>query len=90
MTPPIGISKSAQMSGYLLRSRSHHRSLRRPDRRRNPLAFLTHPGSQPLLDEPHDSRVGHPMLDELDQPLMTYRVEGKHDTLPTSSAFPSA
>ena len=37
--------------------------------------IFQHAGIQPFLDQPHDAPVGHPMLDELDQPFVGKPIE---------------
>jgi len=37
-------------------------------------ALFQHTGVQPLADQTHDARIGHPVLDELDQPVVLDRV----------------
>ena len=56
----------------------------------HPYSFpiLQHAGVQPLLDQPHDAPIGHPMLDELDQPFVGKPIEGTYDTLPIIRTFP--
>jgi len=56
----------------------------------HPYSFpsLQHAGVQPLLDQPHDALIGHPMLDELDQPFVGKPIEGTYDTLPIIRTFP--
>jgi len=56
----------------------------------HPYSFpiLQHAGPQPFLDEPHDAPIGHPMLDELDQPFVGKPIEGTYDTLPIIRTFP--
>src|SRR6266550_2928554 len=43
----------------------------------HPYSFpiLQHAGVQPFLDQPHDAPIGHPMLDELDQPFVGKPIE---------------
>src|SRR6516164_4748353 len=43
----------------------------------HPYSFpiLQHAGLQPFLDQPHDAPIGHPMLDELDQPFVGKPIE---------------
>ncbi len=53
------------------------------------LPILHHAGVQPFLDEPHDAPICDSMLDELHQPFVRNRIEGKHDTLPIISTFRS-
>src|SRR6266481_5103053 len=47
----------------------------------HPYSFpiLQHAGVQPLLDQPHDALIGHPMLDELDQPFVGKPIEKTFD-----------
>src|SRR5258706_2544411 len=47
----------------------------------HPYSFpiLQHAGVQPLLDQPHDAPIGHPMLDELDQPFVGKPIEKTFD-----------
>ena len=40
-----------------------------------PFPILQHAGVQPFLDQPHDAPIGHPMLDELDQPFVGKPIE---------------
>ena len=62
-------------------------ALRRPPFHSYPFPILQHAGVQPFLDEPHHAPVRNPMLNELHQPFVRYRVEAHHHTLPTSSSF---
>src|SRR5437763_15587950 len=43
----------------------------------HPYSFpiLQHAGIQPFLDERHDAPIGHPMLDERDQPFVGKPIE---------------
>jgi hypothetical protein len=43
----------------------------------HPYSFpiLQHASAQPFLDQPHDAPIGHPMLDELDQPFVGKPIE---------------
>src|ERR1035438_8084296 len=63
--PSSGVTGSRPNPGYLLRSGSHYRSLRRPHRRLRPLAVFRNARLQPFLDQPQHSVVGHSMPHEL-------------------------
>jgi len=41
------------------------------------------------MDQAKYPSVGHPVLNELDHPFVTYVVEGSYDTLPIIRTFPS-
>jgi site-specific DNA recombinase len=75
--------------GCLLRSGSHHRSLRSPYRRLRPFAVFAHSRLQPLLDQADNSLIGDPVLHKPLRPLMAHPVEGNHHTLPTVRTFRS-
>jgi site-specific DNA recombinase len=61
--------------GYLLRSRSHHRALRRPLLRLDQVSIIEHACRQPFGDQPDNSPIANPMFDEADQPLLVNLVE---------------
>jgi hypothetical protein len=42
-------------------------------------AVLQHAGSEPLLDEPHDTPVRDTVLDEADEPFVVQRIEERTD-----------
>ena len=42
---------------------------------------------QPLANQTEDAAVTDPMFDETNQPVVTDRVEGSHDTLPIIRTF---
>src|ERR1700732_1140509 len=64
-------------------------ALGRPFLHPYPLPILQHAGVEPFLDQSHDAPICYPMLDELHQPFVRYRIEGSHDTLPIISTFRS-
>ena len=47
----------------------------------HPYSFpiVQHAGVQPPLDQPHDAPIGHPILDELDQPFVGKPIEKTFD-----------
>jgi hypothetical protein len=55
-----------------------------------PFTVFQHARIEPFLDQVNDAPVGYPMLEKFHQPLVLQRIEGKHDTLPTSTIFQSA
>jgi hypothetical protein len=55
--------------------RAYHGPLWHSDWCLRPLALLRHSGPQPLLDEAEDARIGHAVLEELDEPCVGQRVE---------------
>jgi site-specific DNA recombinase len=61
--------------GYLLRSRSHHRALRRPLLRLDQVSIIEHACRQPFGDQPDNSPIANPMFDEADQPILVNLVE---------------
>jgi len=71
---------------YLLRGSSHARPLRCAFLAGPPPSFLEHAGAQPLSDQAQDPLVRDPVLEELHEPVVIDRIEGRHDTLPTSTA----
>ncbi len=68
-------SRRAGGGGYLLRSGSHHRSLRGPFLCLEPPAVFHHARLQPFLDQSDDPFIGNPMLDEFNQPFMRNFIE---------------
>jgi site-specific DNA recombinase len=63
--PPSGVTGLKPNRSYLLRSGSHHRTLRSTHLGALPFAFLHHPSRQPFLDQPENAAVGNAMLDKL-------------------------
>jgi hypothetical protein len=63
---------------------SNHGPLWHSDRRLRPLALLGHSGPRPFLDQAEDARIGHAMLEELDEPFVGQRVEGFDNSIPPS------
>src|SRR5215472_3772951 len=88
--PSSGVTKSRQNPGYLLRSGSHHTSLRCPAVVVLPACQPTFPVLVPLLDrnrKPHLDQTQHVPIDDspgdtLHQFTVWNGVEGHHDTLP--------
>ena len=60
---------------YLLRSWSHDRALRRPFLHLDHASIFEHACRQPFGNQPDDSPVANPMLDEADQPIPADLVE---------------
>jgi site-specific DNA recombinase len=75
--PPDGGVNTAPpgTEGYLLRSRSHNRALRRPLLRLDHASSFEYACRQPFGNQPDDSPVANPMLDETDQPFPADLVE---------------
>ena len=75
--PPDGGVNTAPpgTEGYLLRSRSHNRTLRRPLLRLDHASIFEYACRQPFGNQPDDSPVANPMLDETDQPFPADLVE---------------
>ena len=75
--PPDGGVNTAPpgTEGYLLRSRSHDRALRRPLLRLDHASIFEYACRQPFGNQPDDSTVANPMLDEPDQPFPADLVE---------------
>ncbi len=62
-------------------------SLRRSPVRLVPLIALQNAGFEPLADEPQDSRIGDPVRQHPQQPLVVNRVEGSGGRLPIAVIF---
>ena len=60
---------------YLLRSGSHHRSLRSPHLCLRPVPFLGYSRPQPFAEEPQYPSVGNPMLYKLHRPFVAHVIE---------------
>ena len=58
-----------------MRSESHHRALRRPLLRLDQVSIFEHACRQPFGDQPDNSPIADPMLDEADQPILVNLVE---------------
>ena len=67
------------IEGYLLRSRSHHRSLPRPPVTDHDDPVFEHARLQPFLDQADDAPVADPVLQEAYQPVMTDLIEERPD-----------
>ena len=73
--PPSDAKSQMDGQGYLLRSGSDDRALRRPLHRLDLSALFKHPCRQPFADQPDDPPVADPMLNKPYQPCMADRVE---------------
>ena len=73
--PPSDAKSQMDGQGYLLRSGSADRALRRPLHRLNLSALFKQPCRQPFADQPDDPPVADPMLNKPYQPCMADRVE---------------
>jgi len=65
----------AGTGSYLLRSGSHDRALRCPFLHLDHASIFEHACRQPFGNQPDDSPVANPMLDEADQPILADLVE---------------
>jgi site-specific DNA recombinase len=81
-SPPDGGSRTSgggrqvpNGGNYLLRSGSNHRPLRGTDLTRTPLSIVHHTGLQPLANQADHARIGDPVFNETDEPLVTHRIE---------------
>src|SRR2546425_858113 len=79
LPPPLGPEIEYVVQVEVGQQRADAPALDRPHLTPYPLALLQHAGVQPLLDEPHDAPVRHPMLDELHQPPVVEGVEKPTD-----------
>ena len=73
--PPSDAKSQMDGQGYLLRSGSADRALRRPLHRLDLSALFKQPCRQPFADQPDDPPVADPMLNKPYQPCMADRVE---------------
>jgi site-specific DNA recombinase len=75
--PPDGGINTASpgTESYLLRSRSHDRALRRPLLRLDHASIFEYACRQPFGNQPDDSPIANPMLDETNQPFPADFVE---------------
>src|SRR5215831_8271267 len=71
----IDTSVSARNKSCLLRSGSHHCSLRRTQLRLRPLAVFRDSRLQPFLDQTKHPAIGHAVLDKLHRPFVAHVVE---------------
>jgi hypothetical protein len=69
--------------------RTDARSLRRSPVRLVPLIALEDTGLEPHPDEPEHARVGNPVGQHAQQPLVVNRVERTHHRLPITKGFKS-
>jgi site-specific DNA recombinase len=74
-SPTGGGRPSVGDPSYLLRTGSHDRALRRPLLRLDHASIFEHACRQPFGNQPDDSAVANPMLDETDQPFPADLVE---------------
>jgi hypothetical protein len=75
------------MSGYLLRTGSHHPTLWRTDRSRFKYAIVHHPRREKLFDETENVAIGHPFGHRLHDDRMREVIEGNSYTLPITKNF---
>ena len=87
LTPPPDPQVEHVMKIDVCQKRRSTSALRRSFPHPYSFPILQHAGVQPFLDQPHDAPIGHPMLDELDQPFVGKPIEGLYDTLPISRTF---
>jgi hypothetical protein len=73
------------MEVNVCQERADDRALRRPLLRFDHASIFEHACRQPFGNQPDDSAVANPMLDETDQPIPADLVEGSGDTLPIST-----
>ena len=73
------------MEVVVRQERADDRALRRPFLHLDHASIFEHACRQPFGNQPDDSPVANPMLDEADQPLPADLVEGRHDRLPISA-----
>jgi len=73
--PPSDGKSQMEGEGYLLRSGSDDRALWRPLPRFDHASIFEHACRQPFGDQPDDSPVANPMLDESHQPVTADLVE---------------
>jgi hypothetical protein len=73
------------MEVNVCQERADDRALRRPLLRCDHASIFEHACRQPFGNQPDDSAVANPMLDETDQPIPADLVEGSGDTLPIST-----
>ena len=78
-SPKSSKSDRSKSDSYLLRSGRHHRALSRPLVTDRDDSVFQHARLQPLPYQADDARVADPMLDEADQPILTYFVEKGSD-----------
>ena len=75
LTPRLDPQVEHVMKIDVCQKRRSTPALGRPFFHSYPFPILQHAGVQPFLDQPHDAPIGHPMLEELDQPFVGKPIE---------------